>query len=1805
MRPTQPDAAPSPAFVPSVPGYRVGSLLHASARSLLYRGHRLGDEAPVILKLLRAERPSFSELLQFRNQYTIARELQLLGVASPLALERCHNGFAIIMADSGHVSLNDYRETQPLGLTRVLEIGISLAETLEGLYRHRVIHKDLKPHNILIHPETHDIKLTDFSIASLLPRETQTLESPELLEGTLAYMSPEQTGRMNRGIDYRTDFYSLGVTLYELLTGILPFQATSPLELAHCHLARPPLPPRELNPAIPEMVERIVLKLMAKRAEERYASAYGLRHDLRLCLEALREQGTVPTFELARRDVSDRFLLPERLYGRRAEVRTLLQAFDRVCQGRMELLLVSGSSGIGKTAVVHEIHKPIVRAQGFFGSGKFDQLGRSIPYSALLQALSSLARQLHAESGARLEMWRQRLQTALGEEGRVLVDVLPELGCVLGPQPAVKELAPAAAQQRFNRLFHGLIRVFATQEHPLVLFLDDLQWADVASLKMLHLLATELGSARLLVIGAYRDNEVSPAHPLMLTLEEIRQAGVPIHPLALLPLPVEAVNELVADTLSCPLERARPLTELVYQKTRGNPFFTSQYLKVLFQEGLVSYDASAHMWQCDLAQVRALSVSSDVVEFMAGQLQRLPEETREVLELAACIGNRFELATLARVYGHSEAETAAALWRALQEGLILPTSEVYKFYQDPTGLGSADVEPLAARYRFVHDRVQQAAHSLIPEADRQRTHLEIGRRLLETASAQEWEENLFDLVNHLNVAKELLVEAEERHALAGLNLRAGRRALASTAYDAAWEYLEVGLSLLEPGSWRTHHALTLALHDEAASAAWLSKRFAQQDELVDAVLAHADTVLERVRAYEVRIQTAIAQERLAFALETGLHVLKELGVEFPAAPQPEDLQRGLGEVRAAVGDVPPEQLLCLPEMTDAGCLAAVRILTLLAPPAYQTKPELLPLLVFRTVVLTMRHGMAPIAASSFAMFGLILCGVFDEIDAGYQAGQMALKILERFNAREPRAKTLYVVNVKTLHWKRHVRESLKPLLDAYASGLETGDLEFMGWAADFYCHHSFFLGLPLGPLVGEMDEYRKVLEHHHRSVTLRQYAVYQQAVLNLSGEGETPWRLVGRAWNEDELLPRYLRDNDGTAVCIAYVNKLMLAYLFGQYRLAVESADAAARYLPGVAAQLLVPRYFFFDSLARLALLPELDEAERSAALERVAANQQRMERWARSAPMNFLHPYHLVEAERCRVRGARAEALEHYDRAIALAREHDYPNDEALAHELAARFFQEWGLGHRARPHLHDAYDACSRWGAHALLRHLATRYPEQGLPASPAERQETRASGESRTDLALLDLQSVLAASRVLFSERQLDRLLERVVVILCENAGAQRCVLLREERQHLSLVMEHTSLKGETRRYENGTPANAEHVPASVVRLSIRTQQPVLLQDLSQDDSLADDPYVHRQSPRSVLSLPIFHQGRLLLVVYLENNLATGVFTSRHLQTLTLLASQIALSLENAALYGGLEQRVQERTSELEAAHKQLVEMAHRAGMAEIASGVLHNIGNSLTSLLVATESLTRDVTQLPVKQLKKSAQLLSGGQEGSAGLTQKDSRVWLLPQYLDKLSDKLGRDADHMLVDLRSMKTNLEQIGATIQVQQAYASGPRLVERVDVEALVEDALRMQQSSLTRHQVRIERDMAWLPVVSLERHKVLHILVNLISNAKQALLDARPVDKSIRIEARPREPGRFQLVVRDNGVGIAEEDLQRVFQFGFTTRQGSLGYGLHWAANTAKEMGGTLFATSEGRGRGASFILELPLGGSAPAEPDHHGG
>ncbi|MEW6498797.1 MAG: AAA family ATPase, partial [Cyanobacteriota bacterium] len=737
--------------------------------------------------------------------------------------------------------------------------------------------------------------------------------------------------------------------------------------------------------------------------------------------------------------------------------------------------------------------------------GKFDQFKRDIPFSAWVQALQNLMRQLLTESTDKVQQWKAKILAALGENGQIITDVIPELELVIGKQPPVPELEGSAAQKRFNRLFGKFIRVFATKEHPLVIFLDDLQWADSASLKLMQWLMSEGNTRYLLLIGAYRDNEISGAHPLMLTLNEIRnahhdrqQAGPIINQITLAPLDQSSLNRLIADTLSCPPQRAEPLSELVFTKTNGNPFFTNQFLKSLHEDGLITFDPPQSSltkggWQCDIAKVRTLVTNNDVVEFMALQLQKLPINTQTVLQLAACIGNSFDLATLSIVYEKSQAETANDLWRALQEGVIMPVSEVYKFFQDAESVGPGQASELSVSYKFLHDRVQQAAYFLIPEDQKQSTHLKIGRLLLSNTPEKKREEKIFDIVNPLNYGVELITQPIERDKLAKLNLIAGRKAKAATAYAAALRYLTVGLELLAvTHSWQNQYELTLALYGEAVETAFLNGDFEQMNSWAEVVQNHAKTLLDKVKVYEVLIQANVAQNKLKEAVNTALQVLKPLGVEFPEQPSQLDIQQGLEETASILSGRRIEDLIDLPLMTQPYQLAAMRILSTVWAAAYQVVPELMLLIVFKLVNLSLKHGNAPVSAYAYTNYGLILCGVVGDIDSGYQFGQLALSVLERLDAKELKAKIFAVVNATIQHWKQHLRSTLKPLLDAYQSGVETGDLEFASHGAYLYGFHSYFSGKPLATLEPEMAIYSEALSQLKQETNLNYHKIYRQ-----------------------------------------------------------------------------------------------------------------------------------------------------------------------------------------------------------------------------------------------------------------------------------------------------------------------------------------------------------------------------------------------------------------------------------------------------------------------------------------------------------------------------------------------------------------------------------------------------------------------------------------------------------------------------------------------------------------------------------------
>ncbi len=1516
--------------IASIPGYSLSEQLYNGSRTIVYRGYRESDCLSVVIKLLKNPYPSFSELLSFRNQYTITKNLNSPLIVQTYSLEAYENGYVLVMEDFGGISLKEWRVRQSgQSLVDFLEIAIALCNTLNILYQERIIHKDIKPSNILINPKTKQVKLIDFSIASLLPRETQTLVNPNILEGTLSYISPEQTGRMNRGIDYRTDFYSLGVTFYELFTGELPFASNDPMELIHSHIAKTAKLVHQINSEIPSVISKIISKLMDKNAEDRYQSALGLKFDLENCLQQLRETASLESFEIATRDVCDRFIIPDKLYGRDMEVQTLLEAFDRVSNGATEMMLVAGFSGIGKTAVVNEVHKPIVRQRGYFIKGKFDQFQRNIPFSAFVQAFRDLMEQLLTESDVQLAQWKNKILEAVGENGQVIIEVIPELSRIIGEQPPAVELSGTAAQNRFNLLFQNFTKVFTSAEHPLVIFLDDLQWADSASLKLMQLLMADTG--HLFIIGAYRDNEVQPAHPLMLTLSEIEKSQATINTIILVPLSQVQVNKLVADTLKYPENLALNLSTLIYQKTQGNPFFATQFFKALHQDGLIKFDVELSCWQCDIAQVTTQVVTDDVVNFMNLQLRKLPPSTQDVLTLAACIGNSFNLATLAIISEQCQIETAAALCKALQSGLIVPIGDVYKFYIGQESLAITQENQEAVTYKFIHDRVQQAAYSLIPDDQKTATHFKIGQLLRENLSELEQEEKLFDIVGHLNLGVELITQSRERQALAKLNLQAGVKARNSTAYAAARVYLQTGIKLLQTNCWEHQYELTLNLYVTAVEVAYLNGDLEGMEQQAAFVLQQAQTIFDKVKIYEIQMAAQMAASQILEAIAVGRDALSQLGVDLPSTVDEVEIAKVLEDLASLEGSNNPSALVNLPKMSDRTAEAAMQLLGVLFAPVLLGMPGLLPLLGATMVRLSLEFGNAPASTAGYGLHGMILCAFLGEVETGYKFGRLALLLLERLNAQSMKSVTLNLFGSFIQHHQQALLATLPTLKDGYTTGIETGDFLYAGYNIAAYACNGLFAGVEVEALSSELTAYNAVLAQMKQESAHIYSDMVLQTVEHLRETVSQPDCLMGSVYDETVMLPKHHQDNDFTAIAIVYTYKLLLAYYFGNYQAALDYITQGKSYLMAVSGMFFIPIFHFFAALTHLALFPTQPDAEQAKLLAIAVTHQTALYQSAQNAPMNHLHKWYLVEAERHRVLGEKAAASECYDQAISLAKEHHFTNEEALANELAAKFYLEWGKQRIAQEYLIEAYYSYARWGAKAKVADLEKRYPQ----LLAAILQQTRAalcvnetvfalgsvtSNSSATSSSsvsdTLDLKAILKASQAISGEIELEKLLSSLLSIVIENAGADKCVFMLMLDNRLLIK---GSITGELKPVvlQRIPIEDSQDIPHKLIYKVLHNQQTVVLLDATADPTLANDPYIIRQQPKSILCSPILRQGKLMGVLYLENNLTKGAFTSDRVELLNLLCAQAAISLENARLY----ERSQEYAQQLERSFTEL--------------------------------------------------------------------------------------------------------------------------------------------------------------------------------------------------------------------------------------------------------------------------------------------
>jgi predicted ATPase/signal transduction histidine kinase/GAF domain-containing protein/ActR/RegA family two-component response regulator len=1444
----------------------------------LYRG--CGSGLPPIL-LVTAENSSLATRLE--HEYALRADLDASWAAHPIELSRHRNRMALVLEDPGGAAL-DRLLGRPLGKSQFLRIAISLAAALRQTHARGIIHKDIRPANILADPASGDVWLTGFGIASRLLRERQSPEAPEVIAGTLAYMAPEQTGRMNRSIDARSDLYSLGVTFYQMLTGRLPFIASNPMEWVHCHIARQPLTPGERAVGLPPQLSTIIMKLLAKIAEERYQTAGGLEADLRRCLAEWESHGRIDPFALGAQDASDQLMIPERLYGRESEIDALLTAFGRVVtQGTPELVLVAGYSGVGKSSLVNELHKVLVPPRGLFASGKFDQNMRDTPYATLAQAFQMLVRQLLVKSKAEMDQWGTALAEAVAPNGDLIVNVIPEVEFIIGKQPPVPDLPPQEAKNRFQMTFRRFVGVFAQKEHPLAIFLDDLQWLDTATLDLLQHLLMHSEVRHLLLVGAYRGNEVGSSHPLMHMLATIRKGEARVHEIELKPLLLDNLGRLVADALRCEPERARPLAQLLLERTGGNPFFAIQFLTALADEGLLAFQFGAAAWAWDLARINAKDYTDNVVDLVVRKLKRLPQSAQNALKHLACLGNMAEIGTLSIAHEQTEESTHAALREAVRAGVVLQQGSAYK---------------------FLHDRIQQAAYSLLPKEHRDAIHLRIGRMLLANWTTGQLEERLFEISGQFNRGASLIVDRTEKAQVAALALRAGRKAKASAAYASAGAYFAAGMLLLDEANWGSEYDLTFNLWLERAQCDLQGGHFERAEQLIAELLRRAASKVDKAAVYQVKVLLHTVKSENPEAVACALTCLRLFDIDLPAHPTFENVQAEYEAVWRTLEGRPTETLIDLPLMSDPGLQAATQVLSVLGPPAYFTDFHLFCLVACRSVNIGMLHGVSDASTLGFAILGFFLGPVFHRYADAYQFAKLAcdLALKHRFIANQPK---IYHAMGTVAFWTQPVGTAIDLMRATFRTANETGDLTFA-----CYGMHQVVPGLllrndPLDTVWSESEvalEFVREAKYDDVADIIRSQ---QRFIATMQGRTASLATFNDGQFDEAAFEARLTTDRMSLLICFYWILKLKARFLSGDYTDALAAADQVVPVLSVATAQIELLDYYYYTALT-VAACYESAPADKQVRWHQLLSEHIGLLReWAVNYPPTFADKHALVLAEIARIEGRDLEAMRLYDQAIRSASDNGFVQNEGLSHELAARFYTARGFETIARAYLRNARDCYLRWGADGKVRQLDERYPH--LQPELLSVSSTITIGGQIQDL---DLATVIKVYQAVSSEIVPEQLIETIMRTSLEHAGAQRGLLIVPHGGEQRLEAEATT-GGDTITVRlHRASVTATDLPDSVLSYVVRTHESVILDDASEQNSFSADQYLRHNRVRSILCLPLIKQAALVGVLYLENNLTPRAFTPARSTVLKLIASQAAISLENARLYTELKQENAER-------------------------------------------------------------------------------------------------------------------------------------------------------------------------------------------------------------------------------------------------------------------------------------------------------
>ncbi len=1473
-----------------LPGYKISEEIYETDNLRIYRGYTVRKRIPVIIKVLKEESTNAVEVSMLRHEYEITRNLDIEGIIKPIKFEKAGSTFALIMKDIKALSLKEYIQNHLIDLHGFLDIAIQLSEILGQLHQNRIIHRGLKPENILIHPDIGKCYITDFSKAVLFPAESKNNPRLKNVAGTLEHMPPEQIGRLNISIDQRSDLYSLGVVFYEILTGCLPLQADSPDEWIHTHISQRPQPPDKINPVIPPVISNIIMKLLEKDIEERYQSAYGLLWDIKECRRRLIKTGIIEDFSIGRMDTCAFFRLPRKLYGREREKAILQAAFDSVCEGQSRMILVSGYPGVGKTMLINQSLKPIVTGKGYFIMGKFDQLGQNIPYAPFAAAFGKLVRQLMTEKQEELDQWKKRIMQVLGRNGAVITGIIPELEWIIGKQPPADPLPQKEAENRFMLVFRDFVRIFAHRKHPLVLFLDDLQWADAASIHLLKYLNQGGNLGSLLIVGAFRENEVNENQTLKEMLEEISKEDQRDNHISLMPLELSHVRKLVKEALYAEEENAEALSEALHSKSGGNPFYLGQLLKLIYDEKLLYFNVQEGCWKWELEAIQKLQPEGDVLDLLIRKLQRLPEETREIMKMAACIGNSFELKTLATVLSKSLEETASDLMLPVREGIILMT----------TGYNEAEL----CAYEFTHDKIQQAAYSLINEEERKERHIAIGRLLLQNAARSNLEEKLMSIMDHFNRSLELIHDPSERMELAKYNLLAGLKAKASAAYASARQYFKSGKLLLPVTAWEQAYELSYELHLELAQAEYLSGNVKAAEELFDIVVEKSGNELEKASIYGLKVILYAGMGKHAEAIQTGINALKRLGVKVPVNPKKLDYLKELLLYKLYMRNKEIEELINLPEMKDPVQRKIAELLTRLCSVASLSNPDLYGYIVLKTGNHALRYGNTEMASTGYFGYSFTVGNILGDYEAGSRFGKVCIELAERYGRSSSKCIIYFVIGAFITHWTRHASCGMEYLKKAIISGMEAGDVLIIGFAHCLILELNYILGVSLERIAEEALEKHELGERLKHDNLILNAEIYSRLVSALRGQKANSLASGAEEFQEAKA---HLPQDDKASWATFYLYKMQLCYLAGDYWNALSAAQNMQHFADSILGFMTSAESIFYHSLTITAVYDGLSATEKRIYRKKLRMNRRQMKEWSESCKENFLHRYLLIEAETARLKNRKEEAMSLYDKAIQAARKNGYVQNEALANELAARFYLYEGREKIARMYMIDACRGYKRWGAFAKIIELQDRYPDLLDGISFEE------SGNNFK--AMLDTGYISSAGETegspdmniigeivenITKEGNLNRLLDNFLNIAIQSIGANKGYLILEKNGELYVeIAKDTGCNMDLGKSVSLEKCN--NIPKAVIRYVARTLETVVLNKGEKHEIFYGDPYISESDSRSIVCLPLMFQGKAIGVLYLENSLMPGEFTSGQIKMLKLLSTQMVFIKKLQLLLG----------------------------------------------------------------------------------------------------------------------------------------------------------------------------------------------------------------------------------------------------------------------------------------------------------------